>query len=101
MRSKRIAIGMLALAWAAAAQAQPPAGRLLASQCAQCHGTDGRSVADIEYLAGQDGLLGDLREMRTSSKNDIMHKQAKGYSEAQLRLIAQYFASLPEHPGED
>lgn len=100
MKTKRIAIAALALAWGVAAQAQPPAGQLLASQCAQCHGTDGRSVADIEFLAGQDGLPGDLLEMRTSSKNDIMHRQAKGYSEAQLRLIAQYFASLPEHPGE-
>lgn len=29
-------------------QAEPPMGRLLASQCAQCRGTDGRTVGDIK-----------------------------------------------------
>lgn len=79
------------------AQAQPPAGRLLASQCAQCHGTNGRAVGDMESLAGESAreLYKEMLEMKNSNKtSDIMHRQAKGYSEAQLWLIAQYYAGL-------
>lgn len=81
-----------------AAQAEPPAGRLLASQCAQCHGTNGNSVGEIDSLAGKSysDLYNDLLEMKYSSDlNDIMHRQAKGYSAEQLDLIAKYFASQP------
>jgi len=79
------------------AQAQPPAGRLLASQCAQCHGTNGRAVGDMESLAGESAreLYEEMLEMKNSNDtSDIMHRQAKGYSEAQLWLIAQYYAGL-------
>ena len=39
--------------------------RLLASQCAQCHGTDGNAVGDMEELAGESAreLLEELQEM--------------------------------------
>lgn len=82
--------------------AQPPPGRLLASQCAQCHGTDGNSITDLERLAGEeaDDVYNELRDMKRSDDSDIMAKQAKGYSDAQLRLIAEYFASQPR-AGED
>lgn len=72
-------------------------GRLLASQCAQCHGTNGRSVSDIDGLAGESAqeILEELREMKASADTgDIMHRQAKGYTDEQLQLIANYFATL-------
>lgn len=81
----------------ATVQAQSPAGRLLASQCAQCHGTNGRAVGDMESLAGESAreLYGEMLEMKNSNDaSDIMHRQAKGYSDAQLWLIAQYYATL-------
>jgi cytochrome c553 len=86
-----------ALLMPAAAVAQPPPGRLLASQCAQCHGTDGNSITDLERLAGGEAndVYNELRDMKRSDDSDIMAKQAKGYSDAQLRLIAEYFASQP------
>lgn len=77
--------------------AQPPAGRLLASQCAQCHGTNGQSVGGIDKLAGESAqeIYQELLEMKYSSKtNDLMHRQAKGYNESQLWLISQYYGSL-------
>lgn len=86
---------------------QPPAGRLLASQCAQCHGTDGRSVTDLETLAGADAkdMLNELLDMKYSDDtDDIMVRQAKGYSDVQLRLIAEYFSTVPgseDGEGED
>lgn len=80
------------------AAAQAPAGRLLASQCAQCHGTDGNSLSDLETLSGESAkdMLNELLDMKYSNDvGDIMIKQAKGYTDAQLRLIAEYFAAQP------
>ncbi len=73
----------------------PSAGRLLASQCAQCHGTDGISVSGIDSLAGESGeILEEMFEMKAENRNRVMHLQAKGYTDAQIREIATYFSSL-------
>jgi len=72
--------------------------RMLASQCAQCHGTDGRATGDIEPLDGKsrDSLYSDLIEMKYSTdRGELMHLQAKGYSDQQLCTIARYFAHTP------
>jgi cytochrome c553 len=87
---------------AAPAAAQSLEGRLLAAQCAQCHGTNGRAVAGFEDLAGKNALemYEELLEMKyRPTAESIMDRQAKGYTEEQLRAIADYFASLP--PGDD
>lgn len=89
---------------AVVAQPPSPPGRLLASQCAQCHGTDGHSVSDLERLSGADArdMLDELLDMKHSDDtDDIMIRQAKGYSDAQLRLIAEYFATVPRVDEED
>ncbi|MBL8451351.1 MAG: c-type cytochrome [Zoogloea sp.] len=81
---------------AAAAHAVPPPGRLLAAQCAQCHGTNGQAVSGMEKLAGESEgeIYKELIEMKARIKPDeIMHRQAAGYSDAQIRLIARYFAT--------
>jgi cytochrome c553 len=73
--------------------------QLLASQCAQCHGTYGRSVRDIESLAGKSygSLYSDMIEMRTEgAPSEIMEHQAFGYAEDQIRRIALYYSSLSE-----
>jgi sulfide dehydrogenase cytochrome subunit len=73
----------------------PSAGRLLAAQCAQCHGTDGLSRSGIEGLAHEAGEIPEeMAEMRSSSfTNDIMHQQARGYTAAEVQAIADWFAS--------
>ena len=74
----------------------PTAGRLLASQCAQCHGTDGYSVTGIDSLAGESRgeIIGEMREMKNKNKNKLMHLQAKGYTAEQVSLIADYFSGV-------
>lgn len=70
--------------------------RNLAATCANCHGTNGRSLGGMETLAGvdKDRLLAKLREFRSGAKPaTIMHQISKGYSEAQLELIAVWFAA--------
>jgi len=92
---------MLALACAAmACQAQAQTsgtgpGRLLASNCFQCHGTDGKGPG-FEKLAGKsaEDIYHELAEMRAGKEGDgLMARHAKGYTDAQLRAIAQYLAS--------
>lgn len=81
------------------AQAQDPhAARALAATCATCHGTDGRSVGGVPpSLAGQNRqiLLQAMKDFRDGKRPaTIMHQQAKGYTEAQFELLADYFSAL-------
>lgn len=80
-----------------AATAAPPAGRLLAAQCAQCHGTNGNGPG-FDELAGKSAneIYNELREMKSATKiESIMDRQARGYTDTQLRLIADYLSTLP------
>lgn len=72
--------------------------RLLAAQCFQCHGTNGHALSGIDSLNGasEDELIKEMLEMKADSDlDDIMHRQARAYSDAQIRLLAGYIASLP------
>jgi sulfide dehydrogenase cytochrome subunit len=101
-RRHPVLVGLLMAALPAlcpvAANAEPPSGRLLAAQCAQCHGTDGRG--GFEDIAGKPAsdLYNDLREMKQRPPETIMDRQARGYTDAQLRAIADYLAALPGRP---
>ena len=79
------------------------AGRLLAAQCAQCHGTDGVSVTDIDSLAGESKaeLVEEMLEMKNDSDNDLMVSQAHGYTNQQISLIADYFSKIQNPLGND
>lgn len=80
---------------AAAATAAVPDGRLLAAQCAQCHGTDGISVSGIESLAGEAGeIREEMAEMVQRAGSDIMSLQAHGYSSEQIQFIASWYGAI-------
>ena len=87
---------LLATAGAAHA-ADPNLGRNLAATCANCHGTNGHAVkgSGMDALAGMEKakILQKLADYKSGDKPaSIMHQIAKGYTEAQLDLIAGYFA---------
>ena len=88
-------LGASLLATAAGAQtAAPPAGRLLASNCFQCHGTNGAGPG-FDNIAGKsvDEIYKELREMRAENPgNDIMKAHARGYTDEQLRQISTYLS---------
>ena len=77
---------------AISAQAQttvsaPPAGRLLASNCFQCHGTGG--VGGFERIRGSDAA--EVKDyLRKPARSDIMAAHAQGYTSAQLDAIIAY-----------
>jgi cytochrome c553 len=78
----------------ASALAAPPAGQLLASQCAQCHGTNGYGPG-FDKLAGMSAreLSSEMREMKTRTNAEgIMDRQAHGYTDTQIQLIATYLS---------
>lgn len=90
----KLLLGAVLCMMVPALYASPPPGRLLASQCAQCHGTDGYGPG-FDELAGKNDLYGDLIDMKYRPVETIMDRQARGYTDDQLSLIADYFASLP------
>lgn len=70
-------------------------GRNLAAQCANCHGTNGKSVAEVPSLAGQSAAMiaqkmKDYRDGKLPAT--LMHQLAKGYTEEQVALMADYFS---------
>ena len=80
---------------ARADDANPNAGRDLAASCAACHGTNGRAVGGFPVLAGKDRdtLIAALRGFRDGThKASVMHQHAKGYTEAEAALVADYFS---------
>ncbi len=75
--------------------ALPPAGRLLASNCFQCHGTNGKGPG-FDTLAGKSAseLYKELKEFQSGKEGDgIMARHAMGYSDAQLRALAQWLST--------
>ena len=93
-----IAAALAAAPLAAVAQ-DSPAARSLAATCASCHGTDGRSVTkEVIGLAGlpKDHIVAQMKAFRDGSRQaTVMHQIAKGYSDQQIDLIADYFARRP------
>jgi cytochrome c553 len=93
----------LAAAAASAQSAAPPAGRLLASNCYQCHGTDGAGSA-FGSIAGKstDEIYKKLKEMQGKSPgNEIMKAHARGYTDDQLRQLSLYLSQRRSTSGDD
>jgi cytochrome c553 len=84
-----------------ACAADVEAGRKIAdSQCAACHGKDGKSPIDPSYpiIAGQypDYLAKALTDYKTGArKNAIMAGIAKPLSKKDIADLAAYFGALP------
>jgi cytochrome c553 len=105
----------LAAAAAGSAPAQQPASaaptfadpnltekgaRALAANCAICHGTEGRAAAgsNVRGLAGRprQELVQIMAAFRDGSRPaPIMHQIAKGYSQAEIEAMADWFARQP------
>lgn len=71
-------------------------GRNLAATCANCHGTNGQAKGDMKPLAGMpaDKLVAMVADYKSGAQPaSIMHQISKGYTDAQIRLVAAYFAA--------
>jgi cytochrome c553 len=77
------------------AETAPPAGRLLASNCFQCHGTNGKGPG-FDTLAGKSAseIYRDLKEFQSGKEgNGIMAKHAMGYTDAQLLSLSSWLST--------
>ncbi|MFP5459971.1 MAG: c-type cytochrome [Gammaproteobacteria bacterium] len=71
--------------------------RYLAATCANCHGTDGRSAGGggMPGLAGlsRTYMIEQMKAFRDGErKATIMHQLAKGYTDEQIALMADFFS---------
>lgn len=90
-------VAAVAACFSTAVQAQtlPPAGRLLASNCFQCHGTNGKGPG-FDKLAGKSAneIYGELKEFQSGKEGPgIMTRHAMGYSDAQLRDVSAWLST--------
>ena len=97
MQRTRILFLALALSTGlASAQAQVgQPGRLLASNCFQCHGTNGNGPG-FDTLAGKSAseIYQELKEFQSGKEgNGIMARHAMAYTDAQMKLMSTWFAS--------
>ncbi len=90
---KYIAVVMFLLPLLAVAE---PDMRLMAASCAACHGTNGHSQS--EQMPSIAGLEADYFVERMlafkagEADSTVMHHHATGYSEAEIRELAEFFA---------
>ncbi len=98
-RTSRFVVIVVASALTQLVAAQTPTSphlaRNLAAQCANCHGTNGKSVAEVPSLAGQPAnvIVQKMKDYRDGKlPASIMHQLAKGYSDEQVALMADYFS---------
>jgi cytochrome subunit of sulfide dehydrogenase len=100
-----IAFGSLLLTGAAFAQTATPAtaptaARYLAANCANCHGTDGKASQGGFNLAGlpRDYIVAQMAAFKSGARQaTIMHQISKGYTDAQIAAMADYFSK--QKPG--
>jgi cytochrome c553 len=74
--------------------------RANAAMCANCHGSEGRTVENsaVPPLAGlpRDYLIQQMQAYKDGSrKATVMHQISKGFSDAQIASFADYFSAQP------
>jgi cytochrome c553 len=99
MNRRKILCGLVCALASVAAIAQttttaPPPGRLLASNCYQCHGTNGSG--GVETIRGESvsEIYNELKEMQQKTRPEMMDMHARGYTDAEIRLLATYLSTL-------
>ena len=76
--------------------------RVLAATCAACHGTNGNSVGGTPVLAGlaPEYFIKQMQTFRSGElTSTVMHRHAKGLTDDEIRLLADYFSQQPRVAG--
>lgn len=85
----------LLLGAGAALAAEDLQARAWAATCATCHGTTGNADTGIPPIAGQDAtrLFNTLKAFRDGTRPaTVMRQHTKGYTDDELRRLANHFA---------
>ena len=103
VRHRLACLAVMSACFASSAYAQPAADalhqRANAATCANCHGTEGRTVqgSAIPALAGmpKEYMVLQMKAFKDGTRPaTVMHQLTKGYTDAQINSIADYYASL-------
>ena len=88
--------GLLGCAGALAAEPAPAAPfPYFVANCFNCHGTEGNTKSAIPAIAGRERayLEATLKAFKDGSKQaTIMHQLAKGYTDDEIAVLADYFS---------
>ncbi|MCB4358781.1 c-type cytochrome [Quatrionicoccus australiensis] len=86
---------LAALPALAAEKAAPSPTPYFVANCFNCHGTEGKVSSAIPAIAGRDKayLEETLKSFKAGSKQaTIMHQLAKGYTDEEIAVLADYFS---------
>jgi cytochrome c553 len=96
LRSAALAASVSTLAASAIAQtAVNVPGRLIASNCFQCHGTNGKGPG-FDRIAGKSAneIYNELKEFQSGKEGQgIMARHSMGYTDAQMRSLSQWLST--------
>jgi cytochrome subunit of sulfide dehydrogenase len=95
---RRALFAALAFTASAAMAQDAHLARNLAATCANCHGTNGHARGDMKPLAGvsADKIIAAVADYKSGNQPaTIMHQIAKGYTDEQIELLANWFAAQP------
>lgn len=95
MSFKQLIGASLLMMFAVSLQAEERNVALMASACAACHGTNGHSVGGTPSLAGLEQLyfIEQMQLFQSGERpSSVMMKHARGYTEEEIRLLAEYFS---------
>ena len=86
---------ILCAAAAEGAEGQDQVARSLAANCTGCHGPNDNSVGGIPTIAGLERtyIATVLQEFKAGTRPaTVMHQHAKGYTDQEFELLAEYFS---------
>lgn len=73
-------------------------GRVLASNCFQCHGTNGYASELKIGEQSASSIISDINEMKTKDpRSNIMIVHAKAYTDEEIKLIATYISQQTKY----
>jgi sulfide dehydrogenase cytochrome subunit len=87
------AIGVLSVAAAVVASAEPPAG---AVSCSGCHPASAKVTSPVPRLAGQDraAIVRAMQDFRSGQRaGTVMDRIAKGFTDDEIQALADWFAA--------
>ena len=87
------AIGLVSIAAAAAASAEPPVG---AAACTGCHPSSTRVTSPVPRLAGQsqEAIVKAIQDFRSGTRaGTVMDRISRGFTDAEIQAIAAWYAS--------
>jgi cytochrome c553 len=92
-RTLAAAIGLISIAAAVAASAEPPAG---AASCSGCHPASPRVATPVPRLVGLDraAMIRAMQDFRTGKRPaTVMDRIAKGFTDEEIQAIAAWYAT--------